>query len=172
MEVQMPFHAHSLFTAGPRSPLTIGDRALWLARLHTARLTHSVTAGCAEVARALLRRLGPDGRLDPSHATLAADTGNSVRTVSRALRQLADVGLLTWQRRLVRQGWRAAQTSNAYALVPAGAAIPPLRIKERGSSAKMSVAGAARSVEQQIAAALAWAGEWKPRMQPARIAIV
>lgn len=155
----MPFHAHSLFTAGPRRALTIGDRALWLARLHTARLARAITASHAEVARALLRRLGTDGRLDPAHATLAADTGLCPRTVSRAIHRLAAVGLLTWQRRLVRQGWRAAQISNAYALVPEGTAIPPLRTRTRGSTARLSVAGAALSVEQQLAYVAAWAAE-------------
>lgn len=155
----MPFHAESLFTPGPRRPLSIGDRALWLARLHTARMARAITAGHAEVARALLRRLGPDGRLDPAHATLAADTGLCERTVARALRRLADVGLLTWQRRLVRQAWRAAQTSNAYALVPAGAAIPPPKTKTRGSTVRLSVAGPALSVAQQLAAVAAWVAE-------------
>lgn len=160
----MPFHAHSLFTPGPRHALSIGERALWLARLHTARLARAITASHAEVARALLRRLGPDGRLDPAHATLAADTGLCARTVARALRRLAEVGLLTWQRRLVRQAWRAAQTSNAYTLQPAGAAIPPppLKTRTRGSTASLSVAGPALSVAQQLAAVAAWVAEAGP----------
>jgi hypothetical protein len=33
------------------------------------------------------------------------------------------LGLLTWQRRIVRAGWRTEQTSNAYMLIPT-AALP------------------------------------------------
>lgn len=159
----MPFHAHSTFAAGPRRPFTFGDRALWLARLHTARLARVITAAHAEVARALLRRLGPDGRLDPSQATLAADTGLDERTIRRALRRLADASLLTWQRRLVRVGWRAAQTSNAYELIPAGPALPPppLKHKGTGSTGSLSVAGmdAIESRDRQLAILAGWAAE-------------
>jgi DNA-binding transcriptional MocR family regulator len=65
--------------------------------------------------------LGDDGRLDPSHASLAALAAVSVATVQRALDRLRDLGLLGWARRLVRDaasGWRAAQASNAYWLTP------------------------------------------------------
>jgi hypothetical protein len=52
-------------------------------------------------------------------------------TVRRALAALKAVGLVMWQCRLVRAGWRAAQTSNAYVLALAGvgtlAAKPALR---------------------------------------------
>jgi DNA-binding transcriptional MocR family regulator len=139
----MQFHAHSLFGAGPRRPLTTGERALWLARLDIARRTHRITLGHEQVARALLKRLGVDGRLDPSQESLARDAGLSERTVRRALRALADAGLLTWQRRLVRDGWRCRQTSNAYCLVPEGPALPqppPRKTYMRGSTATLSAA--------------------------------
>src|SRR4051794_11312358 len=139
----MQFHAQSQFTAGPRRPLTIGERALWLARLDAARRARRITPGHELVARALLKRLGPDGRLDPTQDTLAHDTGLSDRTVRRALRALADAGLLTWQRRLVQDGRRVVQTSNAYCLVPEGPALPlpPPKIhRERGSTARLSAA--------------------------------
>src|SRR3954447_11121092 len=162
----MQFHAYSLFGDGPRRPLTIGERALWLARLNAARRARHITPAHELVARALLKRLGPDGRLDPEQTTLAADTGLSDRTVRRALRALADAGLLTWQRRLVRDGWRCRQTSNAYALVPEGPALPlpPPRIHRfRGSTASLSAEGGARppalTVEQQIAIVRQWAAE-------------
>jgi DNA-binding transcriptional ArsR family regulator len=139
----MQFHAHSLFGDGPRRPLTIGERALWLARLDAARRARRITPAHELVARALLKRLGPDGRLDPAQDTLAHDTGLSDRTVRRALRALADAGLLTWQRRLVRDGWRCRQTSNAYCLVPEGPALPlppPRKAYIRGSTARLSAA--------------------------------
>jgi DNA-binding transcriptional MocR family regulator len=70
---------------------------------------------------ALVRLLGPDGRLNPSHATLAALARVHVATVQRALERLRSLGLLAWQRRLVRDaasGWRCEQTSSAYVLTP------------------------------------------------------
>jgi hypothetical protein len=163
MEAPLPWHAQSLFTAGPRRIFTLGDRALWLARLHTARLSRAITAAHAEVARALLRRLGEDGRLDPGYATLAADTGLDERTIGRAIRRLAEASLLTWQRRLVRVGWRAAQSSNAYELVPAGQPLPPppLKHRESGSKGSLSVAGEslADQYERQRAAVREWVAD-------------
>jgi hypothetical protein len=121
----MQFYTNSVFGAGPRRPLTIGERALWLARLDAARRARRITPAHELVARALLKRLGDDGRLDPAQDTLAHDTGLSDRTVRRAIRALADADLLTWQRRLARDGWRCRQTSNAYYLVSEGQPIPP-----------------------------------------------
>jgi DNA-binding GntR family transcriptional regulator len=57
-----------------------------------------------------------DGQLDPSHDTIADDVGCCARTVRRALAALKALGLVMWQCRLVRAGWRVAQTSNAYLL--------------------------------------------------------
>ena len=123
----MRWHALSLFTVGPRRPLSRPERRIWLARAEIHRRRRRLTCLHLEIGRALLRRLGQDGRLDPSHATIAADAGCVARTVQRALRRLADLGLLTWQRRLVRAGWRAEQTSNAYALALGDAPPAPPR---------------------------------------------
>lgn len=112
-----PWHAGSLFGAGPRRPLDRNARRLWLAIADNARRAGHLTALHLETARALLRRLSVDGQLDPAHATIARDAGCSERTVRRALAALADLGLLRWQRRLVRTGWRAEQTSNAYEIL-------------------------------------------------------
>jgi hypothetical protein len=171
----------------------MGERALWLARLDAARRARRITPAHELVARALLKRLGPDGRLDPAQDTLAHDTGLSDRTVRRAIRALADAGLLTWQRCLARDGWRCRQTSNAYALVPEGSALPlppPLRTRMTGSTARLSAAGGARSpaltVEQQLAIVRQWAAEtrapcagesgtaaiWRSVVQPAALAAV
>jgi hypothetical protein len=78
-----------------------------------------LSAGGLQVLVALVRLLGADGRLDPSHATLAALAAVHVATVQRALDRLRELGLLSWQRRLVRDGWQSHQTSNAYVLTPA-----------------------------------------------------
>ncbi len=67
----------------------------------------------------MVRWLGiGDGRCNPAHATLAADTGCCDRTVRRATAAMRALGLLRWQTRLVRAGWRAEQTSNTYELLP------------------------------------------------------
>ena len=116
-----PWHAGSLFTAGPRRPLTISDRALWLARLHRALADQALAGKEYLVGRALLRLLGQEGRLDPAQDTLATIAACSRRTAQRALERLRDLGLVRWTRRLVRRGWRAEQASNAYELVPGAA---------------------------------------------------
>ena len=41
--------------------------------------------------------------------------------MERALDDARDLGLLDWDRRLVRTGWRVEQTSNAYVLLLPGA---------------------------------------------------
>jgi hypothetical protein len=47
---------------------------------------------------------------------------------ARTTHATRDLGLLRWQRRLVRNGWRAEQTSNAYELLTAAEApIVPVR---------------------------------------------
>ena len=117
-----PWHRHSQFGLGPRRPLDREQRAVWRARIDLARRAGRITALHALVGLALARRLGTDGQCDPAHATLAADAGASPRTCRRALAALAECGLVTWARRLVRAGWRAAQTSNAYVLVVRSAA--------------------------------------------------
>lgn len=111
-----PWHGASLFNAGPRQPFTRDQRRIWAARLELHRRAHAITALHVEVGRALLRRLGEDGRLDPSHDTLAADAGCCPRTVGEALRRLNRLGMVTWLRRLVRTRLGVRQTSNAYCL--------------------------------------------------------
>jgi DNA-binding transcriptional MocR family regulator len=75
-----------------------------------------ITADHEKIGLALLKRLGQDGRLDPSHATIAQDCGKAVSTVQRALKRLAECGLLGWLRRIARDGNRVVQTSNSYML--------------------------------------------------------
>lgn len=120
-----PWHRGSLFGDGPRRPFDADERRAWLARAEAERRAGRLTALHVDVGRALLKRLGADGRCDPAHATLAADAGCGERTVRRALAGLREAGMLTWDQRVVRQPWpaggpratRAEQTSNAYALL-------------------------------------------------------
>lgn len=111
-----PWHRGSLFGAGPRMPMCRERRACWKARLHMFRRAGKITPLYEDIGLAMIRRLGKDGRLDPSHQTLAEDVRCAPRSVRRALAAFRSCGLVIWAQRLVRDGWRVAQTSNAYAL--------------------------------------------------------
>ena len=137
-----PWHRGSLFGDGPRRPFGADERRAWLARAEAERHAGRLTALHVVVGRALLKRLGEDGRCDPAHATLATDVGCGERTVRRALGGLRDAGMLAWEQRVVRRPWpeggpgatRAEQTSNAYAfLLPTGpiAALAPRPVQFR-----------------------------------------
>ena len=112
---------NSIFGPGARVPLDRNARArfLWLVRMH--RRPNGLSSGHQKVAEALVRLLGSDGRLDPSHAFLSRLAAVSTDTVGRALERLRGLGLLSWQRRLRRDaatGWRCEQTSSSYVLMP------------------------------------------------------
>jgi Helix-turn-helix domain len=106
----------SIFGPGPRRPLDREQRARFRFLIRAHARGRRLSAKAQWVAEALLKRLGADGHCDPSHDTLAADAGCAVRTVRRALATLKQLGLCTWVRRLVREGWRVEQSSNAYLL--------------------------------------------------------
>jgi AraC-like DNA-binding protein len=118
-----PWHRGSEFGDGLRWPLDREQRCVWRVRLDLARRAGRITALQAQIGLALLRRLGQDGRCDPSHDTLATDAGCGPRTVRRALMALFELGMLRWINRLVRAGQRTEQTSNAYTLIVAVAAV-------------------------------------------------
>ena len=94
------WHRNSIFGDGPRVRLDREQRAQWKAKLQLQRRPGRLTIGTADVGRALCNMLGNDGRLDPSHAAIAARAGVHVSTVKRALEQLAEFGFLSWTRRL------------------------------------------------------------------------
>jgi hypothetical protein len=72
------------------------------------------------VLEELLSHLSREGRCDPSYARLGAGAQTSSKTAERAVAAGAACGLLRWERRIVRNGWRAEQTSNAYELLVPG----------------------------------------------------
>jgi hypothetical protein len=113
-----PYRRGSVYGPGRRRTLDRNQRARFnfLARMHAR--AGRLSAKGLWIAVALLKRLGADGQCDPTHDTLAADAGCSARTARRALATMKRLGLVCWQTRLVRAGWRAEQTSNAYVLVP------------------------------------------------------
>jgi hypothetical protein len=111
-----PWHAGSLFSAGPRRQLTRDERRIWFARLELHCRSREITRTHRDIGKVILARLGEDGRLDPSHDTIAADVGCCPRTVREALRRFNRLGLVSWLRRLVRTQDGTRQTSNAYSL--------------------------------------------------------
>lgn len=111
-------HRGSQFTAGPRSPLTRNERAMWRARVQQARRARLLTPGQEHAALALVKRLGVDGRCDPAYETIGEDSATSERTARRAVERLVALGMLHVTRRMVRVGqWGCTQTSNAYQLL-------------------------------------------------------
>jgi hypothetical protein len=122
-----PWHRGSVFGDGPRRPLDREQRARFRFLLNAHRRARRLSPLGQLVGETLVRRLGVDGQLDPEQQTIAEDVGCCARTVRRALAALKALGLLVWQRRLVRAGWRVAQTSNAYLLALAGAGTLPTR---------------------------------------------
>lgn len=111
-----PWHTGSLFGPGPRRQFTREQRGRFRFLLNAHRRAGRLSRAARDVGEALVRRLGVDGQCDPAHETLAEDAGCTARTVRRALDALRALGLVMWVRRLVRAGWRVAQTSNAYTL--------------------------------------------------------
>ena len=117
----------STFGAGRQVPLDRNQRARFIWLVRADRRHGRLSASGEDVAIELVKLLGEDGRLDPSHATLAARVGCHIATVKRSLNRLRELGRLTWECRLRRDAgtsWRAEQTSNAYALYPACEAHP------------------------------------------------
>lgn len=121
-----PWHRNSVFGDGPRRPLSREQRARFRFLLNAHRRVRRLSPLAEVVGNVLVRRLGVDGQLDPAHDTLAADAGCCARTVRRALVALRAVGLVLWQRRLVREGDRVEQTSNAYLLALPRADVAPV----------------------------------------------
>lgn len=121
-----PWYRDSLFGDGPRVPLDRNQRARFKFLLNAHARARRLPAKQEWVGKALLKRLGASGRCDPTHATLAAHAGCSERTARRACETMRRLGLLRWQHRLVRVGWRSEQTSNAYVLMTNVANPAPL----------------------------------------------
>jgi DNA-binding FadR family transcriptional regulator len=92
-----PWRRGSIFGEGRRVPLDRNQRARWRFLLTAHRRARRLTRSGLDVGEALLKRLGEDGRLDPSQRTLAADADCSDRTVRTALATMRTLGLLRWQ---------------------------------------------------------------------------
>jgi len=165
-----PWHRASQFCAGPRVPLDRERRARFRFLLHAHHGAGRITRAFRDVGTALLTRLGVDGQCDPSHETLAADVQCKPRTVRRATACLKALGLLRWQTRLVRNGWRAEQTSNAYELVTTGANPPENRAPRCGGQNVRETCKKAFSSLQQPALNVSPAACQEAREALARVA--
>jgi Helix-turn-helix domain len=126
-----PWHRGSIFGDGHRMPMDRERRAVWKARVEIWRRGGALTDGMSYVALALIKRLGADGRCDPSHQTLADDSGESIDTVKRALKALHGLGLVDWLRRLIREGTRVRQMSNSYFLTLGQPVNPVLALAKK-----------------------------------------
>ena len=146
----------SIFGPGERQPLDRNGRARFLFLVRQHRRPGGLSSG--HHAEALVRLLGTDGRLDPSHSFLARLAAVSEATVQRALDRLRALGLLSWQRRLVRTRWGCEQTSSAYALRPEGQIAGPVEITRKkeagggGSGAVRAMLEAARGLPDLLKA--------------------
>ena len=121
-----PWHRGSQFGPGRRRPMDRNDKSRWRYLVHRHVRAGRIGPKGAWALEILPDYLARDGRCDPSHACLAADAGIGESTVEQALADARALGLLDWDRRIVRNGWRTEQTTNAYVLlVPAEEGGPP-----------------------------------------------
>ena len=84
-----PWHKGSVFRDGPRRPLTSDQRRIWLARADAEHRAGNLTHCEFLVAQRLPEYLGADGRLDPSHRTIASGSlasGCAILVASRTAR--------------------------------------------------------------------------------------
>lgn len=160
-----PWRRDSLFGDGPRRALDREQRARFRFLLSAHRRARRIPALAEMIGNALVRRLGTDGQLDPAHETIADDVGCCARTVRRALEALRVLGLVMWQRRLVRVGWRTAQTSNAYLLAPVEAGTLPTSRPPRCDGQSVRQTRRIEIISVQQAAAQRWAAEVSPEAQ-------
>jgi hypothetical protein len=149
-----PWHRGSVFGPGVHAPLDRNGRARFHFLVTAHHRARRITPAGARVAEVLLRHLGTGGQCDPTHATIAAEAICDEKTVGRVTGDLRDVGLIRWQNRLVRNGWRAEQTSNQYELLttaPTNPAPLPRRHSAdfRVVSSDGHSAGEIRSIEIQ-----------------------
>jgi hypothetical protein len=87
----------------------------------------NVSQSGLRVLRALLFQLhNPTiGIIDPSYTAIQARTGLCRDAVADAIKRLETTGIITVLRRLVRQGWRVVQDTNAYLFPSTSPEIPP-----------------------------------------------
>jgi hypothetical protein len=131
MPIECPWTArkwrrNSVYGDGLRVPLTPVEIALFRAKLLLARRPRRLTQTCVRVGEFMARTLGDDGRLEPSVEEIAKACQCARSTAHDCLRRLKAEKFLDWDNRIVRNGWRVDQTTNAYRLrvPPRGSDFP------------------------------------------------
>ena len=128
-----PWRRGSEYADPPRNRLDRGQRHVWRRRVVAEVRAGNLPGKAILTAEVLIACIGECGELFPSHAAIAGKAGVGLRTVARHLARMAELGLLTRIRRLVRRPWpeggcgavRVEQTSNAYLLTFPAAAVAP-----------------------------------------------
>jgi hypothetical protein len=110
------WHKESVHGAGSRVPLDRNARARWITTATLLRRQGRITPAELRTAEKLATAIGTTGQLNPKHSTIAAWAIYSVSTIKRALAKLRTLGLIAWERRIVRTKNGVRQTSNAYVL--------------------------------------------------------
>jgi hypothetical protein len=146
----------SEFGPGRRVPLDREQRAVFRAKLTMQRKPGRLSSSAVRLAQIMLAKLGADGRLDPSIATLAELARIDESTVVRCLGRLKACGFLEWTRRLIRcaaGGWRVEQATNAYVLtVPASDThfAPPVLLRGFKTAESGSGGGSYENAARQL----------------------
>lgn len=135
-------------------------RNSWLSAMQTAFRNGSIPMrrhAWERVYRAMADMLGPDLRLFPSHATIAARSGTSPRTVILAIQAAAAIGLIRVTPRYVYDPdlKKRVRTSNSYQLVAppvARAAVAVAEVARRARDAAMRQAARTMRVVRDLTA--------------------
>jgi hypothetical protein len=96
------------------------------------RKTGSIGQGGLQVLRCLLHQFHntSTGQCDPGYTAIQARTGMCRAAVAEAIKRLEATGIICVMRRLVRNGWRVVQATNAY-LFPASTPVHPPSLDNR-----------------------------------------
>ena len=96
------------------------------------RKAGAIGQGGLQVLRCLLHQFHntSTGQCDPGYTAIQARTGMCRAAVAEAIKRLEATGIICVMRRLVRNGWRVVQTTNAY-LFPASTPVHPPSLDNR-----------------------------------------
>ena len=96
------------------------------------RKAGAIGQGGLQVLRCLLHQFHntATGQCDPGYTAIQARTGMCRAAVAEAIKRLEDTGIICVMRRLVRNGWRVVQATNAY-LFPASTPVHPPSLDNR-----------------------------------------
>ena len=125
------------YAAVPHNDLDRTQRHVWRRRVVAEARAGNLPGKAVLTAEAMLACMGEDGMLYPSQAAIAAKAGIAVRSVTRHVERMVELGLVRKYRRLVRKPWpeggrgasRVEQATNAYELLfPASHVVTKARM--------------------------------------------